>query len=144
LPNHVKYCVSVLYPPMSKYQYTPGPRMGEPEFPNMIIQHYLSLSRQNCFVHCFLTLSSLPQDQNLVVFIKLNRPISWSGPLRSSGEGFVGLQPISFRDTFFTAQHQHRNFLGQYRVGNWFRDVNRLFSYTLNKRRSCQYRTEPC
>jgi hypothetical protein len=34
LPNHVKYCVSVLKPPMSKYQYTPGPRMGVSEFPN--------------------------------------------------------------------------------------------------------------
>jgi len=34
LPNHVKYCVSVLYPPMSNYQYTPGLRMGVTEFPN--------------------------------------------------------------------------------------------------------------
>ena len=29
-----KNCVSVLYPPMSNYQYTPGPRMGVTEFPN--------------------------------------------------------------------------------------------------------------
>jgi hypothetical protein len=29
-----KNCVGVLYPPMSNYQYTPGPRMGESEFPN--------------------------------------------------------------------------------------------------------------
>jgi hypothetical protein len=28
LPNYVKYCVSVLKPPLSKYQYTTGPRMG--------------------------------------------------------------------------------------------------------------------
>ena len=28
LPNHVKYCLSVLKPPLSNYQYTPGPRMG--------------------------------------------------------------------------------------------------------------------
>ena len=28
-----KCCVSVLFPPLSKYQYTPGPRMGEPESP---------------------------------------------------------------------------------------------------------------
>ena len=34
LPNHVKYCVSVFKPPMSNYQYTPGPRMGVTEFPN--------------------------------------------------------------------------------------------------------------
>jgi hypothetical protein len=35
--SEVKYCVSVLYPPLSNYQYTPGPRMGEPEFPNIEI-----------------------------------------------------------------------------------------------------------
>jgi hypothetical protein len=29
-----KNCVSVLYPLMSNYQYTPGPRMGVTEFPN--------------------------------------------------------------------------------------------------------------
>jgi hypothetical protein len=33
LPNHVKYCVSVLYPPLSNYQNTTSPRMGEPESP---------------------------------------------------------------------------------------------------------------
>jgi hypothetical protein len=26
-------CLGVLYLRLSKYQYTPGPRMGEPEFP---------------------------------------------------------------------------------------------------------------
>jgi len=44
LPSHVKYCVSVLKPPMSKYQYTPGPRMEEPEFPNMIYRARLNRS----------------------------------------------------------------------------------------------------
>jgi hypothetical protein len=33
LPNHVKYCVSVLYPPLSNYQNTPGPSMGVPKIP---------------------------------------------------------------------------------------------------------------
>ena len=45
LPNHVKYCLSVLYPPMSNYQYTPGPRMGVPEFPNTAIMAMATCSR---------------------------------------------------------------------------------------------------
>ena len=36
MPNHVKYCVSVFYPPLSKYQNTPGPRMGEPDSPTLL------------------------------------------------------------------------------------------------------------
>jgi len=40
LPNHVKYCVSELYPPLSNYQYTPGPRMGEPDSPTIGIRAY--------------------------------------------------------------------------------------------------------
>jgi len=29
-----KILCQCVYPPLSKYQYTPGPRMGVPEFPN--------------------------------------------------------------------------------------------------------------
>jgi hypothetical protein len=67
----------------------------------LIIQHYLSLSRQNCFVYCFLTLSSLPQDQNLVVFIKLNRPISWSGLSEVPVKDLSGFNRLVF-EIFFS------------------------------------------
>ena len=54
LPNHVKYCVSVLKPPMGKYQNTPGPRMGEPESPTIGIRAdglkwcLILLKNENC------------------------------------------------------------------------------------------------
>ena len=61
LPNHVKYCVSVLKPPMGKYQNTPGPRMGEPESPTIGIRAdglkwcLILLKNENC-QNCVLTI----------------------------------------------------------------------------------------
>ena len=46
LPNHVKYCVSVFYPPLSNYQNTPGPSMGVPEIPQHASLYIVSLPRQ--------------------------------------------------------------------------------------------------
>ena len=65
MPNHVKYCVSVLYPPMSNYQYTPGPRMGVPEFPNNWYQ-------STWFKGCLILLKN-ESCQNCVLTIPLCR-----------------------------------------------------------------------
>jgi hypothetical protein len=61
LPNHVKYCVSVLKPPMSKYQYTTGPRMGSRNTPTIGIRAHglkgclILLKNESC-QNCVLTI----------------------------------------------------------------------------------------
>jgi len=65
LPNHVKYCVSVLKPPMSKYQYTTGPRIGELESPTIGI-------RAHGLKGCLILLKN-ESCQNCVLIIPLCR-----------------------------------------------------------------------
>jgi hypothetical protein len=56
-----KNCVSVLYPRMSKYQYTTGPRMGEPDSPTIGIRAHglkgclILLKNESC-QNCVLTI----------------------------------------------------------------------------------------
>ena len=96
LPNHVKYCVSVLYPPLSNYQYTPGPRMGVPEFPNrkcmkktsgkicctenLMMAFLTTWMRQNMiwFVRVVLYLHSAKDDPKVFAVVKTVEDGSWT------------------------------------------------------------------
>jgi hypothetical protein len=61
LPNHVKYCLGELKPPLSNYQYTTGPRMGVLESPTTGIRAYglkgclILLKNESC-QNCVLTI----------------------------------------------------------------------------------------
>jgi len=61
LPNHVKYCVSVLYPPLSNYQYTPVRAWGCRNSPTIGIRAHglkgclILLKNESCH-NCVLTI----------------------------------------------------------------------------------------